>query len=228
MLRNKQEELSEMNVRKEMAEKKLSNLARENEVATEKLTVIIQDIVICLIFFSNVNLVLLFFFQRKLEDNQLLLKRKEKEFNETLEHLQSDMETLEKEKAELKEKLMQSSKKVLLEGLTKTATTPVAPFVFSSHSVPPSSSTTTETATSASAVRDSPLLLNKISHLREALRQSQAEKARLLGDDLRKKFEALPPLRLPKKNVPVSAETAEVNRLIKEAAELKMVMIKLC
>lgn len=41
LLRNKQEELSEMNVRKEMAEKKLSNLARENEVATEKLTVII-------------------------------------------------------------------------------------------------------------------------------------------------------------------------------------------
>lgn len=39
LLRNKQEELSEMNVRKEMAEKKLANLARENEVASEKLTV---------------------------------------------------------------------------------------------------------------------------------------------------------------------------------------------
>lgn len=40
ILRGKQEELSEMNVRKEMAEKKLSNLARENEVASEKLTVV--------------------------------------------------------------------------------------------------------------------------------------------------------------------------------------------
>lgn len=40
ILRGKQEELSEMNVRKEMAEKKLSNLARDNEVASEKLTVI--------------------------------------------------------------------------------------------------------------------------------------------------------------------------------------------
>lgn len=39
-MRAKQEELSEMNVRKEMAEKKLSNLARDNEVAAEKLTVI--------------------------------------------------------------------------------------------------------------------------------------------------------------------------------------------
>ena len=43
MLRNKQEELSEMNVRKEMAEKKLSNLVRDNEVASEKLTVSLQE-----------------------------------------------------------------------------------------------------------------------------------------------------------------------------------------
>jgi hypothetical protein len=43
MLRNKQEELSEMNVRKEMAEKKLSNLARDNDVASEKLTVSLHN-----------------------------------------------------------------------------------------------------------------------------------------------------------------------------------------
>jgi hypothetical protein len=51
------------------------------------------------------------------------------------------------------------------------------------------------------------------------------EKARLIGDDLRKKFESLPPLRLPKKNIPVSEETVDLNRLIKQAAELKMVII---
>lgn len=196
MLRNKQEELSEMNVRKEMTEKKLSNLARDNEVATEKLT-------------------------RKLEDNMLLLKRKEKEFNETLEHLQSDMATLEKEKAELKEKLMHSSKKVLLEGLTKSAAGP-APFAFPTHApAHPAPVPAETTPSSSSTVHDSPLLLNKISHLREALRQSEMEKARLMGDDLRKKFEALPPLRLPAKNIPVSDDTLEVNRLIKQAAELK-------
>ena len=158
-----------------------------------------------------------------MEDNQLLLKRKEKEFNETLEHLQSDMETLEKEKAELKEKLMQSSKKVLLDGLTKSTAGP-APFLFSTNLATPSAPAATETATSASAVRDSPLLLNQITHLREALRQTQSEKARLVGDDLRKKFDALTPLRLPKKNIPVSEETSELNRLIKQAAELKMVI----
>ena len=161
-----------------------------------------------------------------MEDNQLLLKRKEKEFNETLEHLQSDMETLEKEKAELKEKLMQSSKKVLLDGLTKSTAGP-APFLFSTNLATPSAPAATETATSASAVRDSPLLLNQIAHLREALRQTQSEKARLVGDDLRKKFDALTPLRLPKKNIPVSEETSELNRLIKQAAELKMVIFLL-
>ena len=39
ILRNKQEELSEMNIRKEMAEKKMANANRDNEVASEKLTV---------------------------------------------------------------------------------------------------------------------------------------------------------------------------------------------
>lgn len=158
-----------------------------------------------------------------MEDNQLLLKRKEKEFNETLEHLQSDMETLEKEKAELKEKLMHSSKKVLLEGLTKTTAGP-APFVFP-HAVTAAAPVVAETPTSSSAVRDSPLLLNQIAHLREALRQSQSEKARLIGDDLRKKFDSLPPLRLHKKNIPVSEESVDLNRLVKQAAELKMVII---
>lgn len=164
-------------------------------------------------------------FQRKLEDNLLLLKRKEKEFNETLEHLQQDVETLEKEKADLKEKLMHSSKKVLLEGLTKSATGP-APFAFAMHAPAHTVPVATETPSSASStVHDSPLLLKKISHLREALRQSEMEKARLIGDDLRKKFESLPPLRLPKKNIPVSEETVDLNRLIKQAAELKMVII---
>lgn len=44
ILRNKQEELSEMNVRKEMAEKKLSNQSKEHEVALEKLTVKRRDL----------------------------------------------------------------------------------------------------------------------------------------------------------------------------------------
>lgn len=154
-----------------------------------------------------------------MEDVQILLKRKEKEFNETIEHLQSDMATLEKEKAELKEKLMHSSKKVLIEGITKAAVGP-APFLYPASQAAPAAPLPTETT--SSSARDSPILLNKIACLREALRQTQVEKARLVGDDLRKKFEALPPLNLPKKNIAVSEETLEMNRLIKQAAELKM------
>lgn len=157
-----------------------------------------------------------------MEDNQILLKRKEKEFNETLEHLQSDMATLEKEKAELKEKLMHSSKKVLIEGITKATVGP-APFIFPASQVASASTAPVTAETGVSSVRDSPILLDRIAHLRQALRQTQAEKARLVGDDLRKKFESLPPLRLPKKNIPVSEDTLEMNRLIKQAAELKMV-----
>jgi len=156
-----------------MAEKKLSNHIRDHEVALEKLT-------------------------RKLEDGQLLLKRKEKEFNETLEHLQSDMETLEKEKAELKERLMHSSKKVLLEGLSKSTTSSVSPASPTPFTFHPTGITSTPTQSSVSS-RDSPLLLTEIAHLRAALNQSQSDKARLSAAQLQAKVDCLTPLQLPRK-----------------------------
>jgi len=203
-LRTKQEELSEMNVRKEMAEKKLSNLIRDHEVALEKLT-------------------------RKLEDNQLLLKRKEKEFNETLEHLQSDMGTLEKEKAELKERLMHSSKKVLLEGLSKSSSSSVSPSTPAAFIFHPSGVTTTTPTTEHSSVssRDSPLLLTEIAHLRAALSQSQTEKARLTGKQLQAKVDSLTPLQLPKKNA-AFVPSSELNLLIKKVEDLKLNVLKSC
>jgi len=200
-LRAKQEELSEMNIRKEMTEKKLSNHIRDHEVALEKLT-------------------------RKLEDNQLLLKRKEKEFNETLEHLQSDMETLEKEKAELKERLMHSSKKVLLEGLSKSATSAVSPASPTPFIFHPTGATSTPTQSSVSS-RDSPLLLTEIAHLRAALNQSQSDKARLTAAQLQAKVDSLTPLQLPKKNVS-AAPSSELNILIKQVENLKLNVLKSC
>jgi len=56
-----------------------------------------------------------------LEDVQLMLQRKEREFEATLEHFQSDIESLESERGELKEKLMSFSKRTLLEGLSRSA-----------------------------------------------------------------------------------------------------------
>lgn len=91
-LKEKQEHLSEMTIRKELAEKKLGNVNKDYELTIEKL-------------------------QRKLEEAHNNFKKKEKEFEETLDHLQTDIDSLENEKGEMKEKLKLVSKKALAEGL---------------------------------------------------------------------------------------------------------------
>lgn len=45
-LRSKQEEISEINVRKELAEKKLSTTMHESELSIEKLQVILLNILV--------------------------------------------------------------------------------------------------------------------------------------------------------------------------------------
>lgn len=98
LLKEKQEQLSEMTIRKELAEKKLGNVNKDYELTIEKL-------------------------QRKLEEAQNNFRKKEKEFEETLDHLQTDIDSLENEKGEMKEKLKLLSKKAALEAtLSKTVT----------------------------------------------------------------------------------------------------------
>jgi len=96
LLKVKQEELSEMQVRKDLLEKKLSDSTKDSELMIEKL-------------------------QRKLDDAHNLLKRKEKEYEETMDHLQADIDGLMSERGELKDKMKAMSKKALIEGLTKSA-----------------------------------------------------------------------------------------------------------
>lgn len=50
------------------------------------------------------------------------MKRKETKFEETMDHLQADIDALECEKGELKDKLKSYSKKVLIDGIVKNAT----------------------------------------------------------------------------------------------------------
>lgn len=59
--------------------------------------------------------------QRKLDETQQQLKRKSKEYEETMDHLQADIDSLETEKGELKNKLKNFSKKILIEGINKSA-----------------------------------------------------------------------------------------------------------
>ncbi|KAJ8920221.1 hypothetical protein NQ315_011882 [Exocentrus adspersus] len=86
LLKEKQEQLSEMTIRKELAEKKLGNVNKDYELTIEKL-------------------------QRKLEEAHNNYKKKEKEFEETLDHLQTDIDSLENEKGEMKHKLKLLSSK---------------------------------------------------------------------------------------------------------------------
>ena len=123
---------------------------------------------------------------------------------------------------------MHSSKKTLLEGLTKSTTSPVAPFLTgaaaaASQSAAAVAAAATSASNASSSVRDSPLLISEIAQLREALRITQSEKNRLIADDLRTKVESLKPLQLPNRNVPVTEKSAELNKLIRQAEELKMV-----
>nr|CAI5831013.1 unnamed protein product [Callosobruchus analis] len=92
VLKEKQDQLSEMTIRKKLAEKKFGNVNKDYELTIEKL-------------------------QRKLEEANNNYKKKEKEFEETLDHLQSDIDSLENEKGETKEKLKLLSKKAQIEVL---------------------------------------------------------------------------------------------------------------
>ena len=80
-----------MQIRKDKAEKKLLDSTRDSELVREKL-------------------------QRKLDDAMAMLKRKEKEFDETLNHFQADIDNLESEKGDLKNKLKDITKKTLIQG----------------------------------------------------------------------------------------------------------------
>uniref|UniRef100_UPI00398E4D65 dynactin subunit 1-like n=1 Tax=Pristiophorus japonicus TaxID=55135 RepID=UPI00398E4D65 len=90
-LKIKGEELSEVNVRLSLLEKKLDCASKEADDRVEKIQV-------------------------RLEETQALLRKKEKEFDETMDALQADIDQLESEKMELKQRLSSQSKRTI-EGL---------------------------------------------------------------------------------------------------------------
>lgn len=152
-LREKQSELSEVILRKEIVEKRLATQQHEHELNVEKL-------------------------KRKLEEAQNQLKRKEKEFEETMDHLQTDLESLETERGQLKEKLKSFGKKSIM-----------------------SMSGTDSMATSAASMAssgiqsaDNRFLLQEITALKEALNSENQQKKRLMSHALRQRLESLDPI----------------------------------
>ncbi|CAG5075497.1 Similar to DCTN1-p150: Dynactin subunit 1 (Drosophila melanogaster) [Cotesia congregata] len=163
-LREKQEELSEMMLRKELAEKRLATQQHDHELTVEKL-------------------------KRKLEEAINQLKRKEKEFEETMDHLQTDIDSLESERGQLKEKLKSLGKKV---------TTPVigipSPGNRSDNNLTLSGGNETNIMSGAPIAFDNRLLVQEISALKEALASENRLKNKLVAESLKKKMNNLNPI----------------------------------
>ncbi|CAI6368272.1 unnamed protein product [Macrosiphum euphorbiae] len=174
-LRSKQEEIGELNVRKELAEKKLSTTIHESEISIEKL-------------------------QRKLDETQQQLKRKSKEYEETMDHLQADIDSLETEKGELKNKLKNFSKKILIEGINKSA------------------SMTATGNDGNKSYQESPFLLNELKLTKMALKHEIDQRAKLENNYCEQLFSQLKPLPVPSE--PSDEEKHRVVELKKLGNEL--------
>jgi len=134
--------------------------------------------------------------QRKLDDANNLLKRKEKEFEETMDHLQADIEGLMSERSELKDRMKAMSKKALIEGLTKSASLSSPGPTSLGPSVP-------------SPVRDSPLLVQQLQDMRQAVASLQSTVARVEAQEYRDRIAKLLPIKLPNKASGIETEKCD-------------------
>ncbi|XP_014258931.1 dynactin subunit 1 isoform X2 [Cimex lectularius] len=178
-LRAKQDELAEMILRKEIADKKLANVIRDNEITVETL-------------------------KRKVDEAQQQLRRKEKEFEDTMDHLQKDIDSLEVEKVELKDKLKSAPKK----------SSDSLKFISSSMVT----STTELPGGGTLKVMESPILLEEIRHLKSLVKK---ERKSTMSEQMKKYVDMLNklgPIHIPKK-IP-DDEMKRVNELKKKLKEL--------
>uniref|UniRef100_A0A8C9NIP3 Dynactin subunit 1 n=1 Tax=Serinus canaria TaxID=9135 RepID=A0A8C9NIP3_SERCA len=175
-LKIKGEELSEANVRLSLLEKKLDSASKDADDRVEKI-------------------------QTKLDETQTLLKKKEKEFEETMDALQADIDQLESEKVELKQRLNNQSKRTI-EGLRGAPPSGVASIVsgiageeqqrgVGAGQVPGGGSGPVQ-------VKDSPLLLQQIDALQLSLKHLKNENNLLKGAQMKLELASLAPLQVPR------------------------------
>ncbi|XP_047458820.1 dynactin subunit 1-like isoform X2 [Mugil cephalus] len=166
-LKIKGEELSEANVRLSLLEKKLDTSTKDADERVEKI-------------------------QTKLDENLALLKKKEKEFEETMDALQADIDQLEAEKAELKQRITTQSK-MTIEGLRGSPASGIASIVQGSAgaALPPSMAGPMQ-------VVDSPLLRQQVEAQRLGIKRLKNENNRLKAEKVRAQLASLPPLCPPK------------------------------
>merc|ERR1712110_271551 len=125
--------------------------------------------------------------QRKLDDSYETLHRKEKEFEDTMDHLQKDLDSLENERGELKNKLKETTMKVLLDGIASKQNVSMSqgggPISFG-PSVP-------------APVKDSPLLMRQLQDTQLALSSVREESYRRKGEELKQKMARMKPIIVP-------------------------------
>ncbi|XP_051943021.1 dynactin subunit 1 isoform X3 [Hippocampus zosterae] len=158
-LKIKGEELSEANVRLSLLEKKLDSSSKDADERVEKI-------------------------QTLLDEAHNLLKKKEKDFEETMDALQADIDQLEAEKAELKQRLG---------GQAKTAGD-------SPRGSGPLGLLASLSCASAAGIQvvDSPLLTRQLEAQRLCIKQLKNQNNWLKAEKMRSQLAALPPLRVTK------------------------------
>uniref|UniRef100_A0A8C6QZC1 Dynactin subunit 1 n=1 Tax=Nannospalax galili TaxID=1026970 RepID=A0A8C6QZC1_NANGA len=178
-LKIKGEELSEANVRLSLLEKKLDSAAKDADERIEKV-------------------------QTRLEETQALLRKKEKsDFEETMDALQADIDQLEAEKAELKQRLNSQSKRTI-EGLRGPPPSGIATLVsgITGGEYRGTPGQAPGSLPGPGLVKDSPLLLQQISAMRLHISQLQHENSILKGAQMKASLAALPPLHVAKLSLP--------------------------
>ncbi|XP_048797669.1 dynactin subunit 1 isoform X3 [Lagopus muta] len=182
-LKIKGEELSEANVRLSLLEKKLDSASKDADDRVEKI-------------------------QMKLDETQTLLKKKEKEFEETMDALQADIDQLESEKVELKQRLNNQSKRTI-EGLRGAPASGVASIVSGIAGEEQQRGVGAGQAAGGGStgpvqVKDSPLLLQQIEALQLSIRHLKNENNRLKGAQMKLELAGLKPLQVAKVSLPQS------------------------
>ncbi|XP_066534735.1 dynactin subunit 1 [Hoplias malabaricus] len=166
-LKIKGEELSEASVRLSLLEKKLDSSSKDADERVEKI-------------------------QSVLNETQSLLKKKEKDFEETMDALQADIDQLEAEKTELRQRINSQSK--MAEGLRGSPASGIASIMTGGITA----GAVGVCAAGGVQVIDSPLLTQQIEAQRLSIKRLKNENNILKAEKMRAQLASLPPLNVSK------------------------------
>ncbi len=206
-LRAKGEELSEMQVRRDKAEKRLVDASRDADLVREKMQRKVDDLQVHTFprfsFLFRVNFKP-FFILNNISHyklcflSQVLLKKKEKDFEVTMEHLQADIDQLEGEKGELKEKIKDFTKQTLFKQINEKMAAGAGAGTSSSGASSIGGGPTSLGPSISMPSRESPRLQQQLRTMQSALMAMQEGAYAREYDDMRRRLAKMKPIDLPK------------------------------